>query len=104
MGRTPGQIRQEFVGAYGQWILLAPSRSGINLVAWVLPLLLVLGGLVTAVFAIRRWTVSRVAIRSPVATARTVGQPEHGSPGDGLSPADRRLLERELARIEEETE
>ena len=91
-GESPDQIRQGFVRAYGEWILLAPSRSGINLVAWVAPILLLLGGLVLAAAAVGRWTRGR----APRARA-------DGSAGN-LSASDRRLLERALAAAPEEPE
>ena len=58
-GRTPGQIRSEFASSYGEWILLTPPKSGIDLIAWVAPLLLMLGGLAGVVVAVRRWTSGR---------------------------------------------
>jgi len=93
-GETPDQIRQGFVRAYGEWILLAPPRRGINLVAWVAPILLLLGGLALAWTAVRRWT----SVRAPgprAVPSRSVGD---------LSASDRRLLERALAAASEEPE
>jgi cytochrome c-type biogenesis protein CcmH len=83
-GRTPSQIRAEFVSAYGEWILLAPPKSGIDLVAWAGPLLLLVGALLLAVRTLRRWT-----------SNRSEGSHAHAT-GD-LSPDDRRLLESALA-------
>jgi len=91
-GESPDQIRQGFVRAYGEWILLAPPRSGINLVAWVAPVLLLLGGLAMALVAIGRWT-----------RGRGPGAFPDGSGGD-LPASDRRLLERALAAASEEPE
>lgn len=94
-GRSPDEIRAEFVAAYGEWILQAPPPRGINLVAWVGPAVLFLAGMVTAGAAIRRWT----------AHASRRARPDQD--GDGpppLSPADRRLLDRALAGAPEEPE
>ena len=99
-GRTPDQIRARFVAAYGQWILLSPPRGGIDLVAWIAPLLLLLGGLVAALIAIRRWTLGRTPSRAADA-ADSIAFPGRGST---LSPSDRRLLERALASAEDEPE
>jgi cytochrome c-type biogenesis protein CcmH len=55
-GKTPEQVKAYFVSKYGEWILLAPSAHGFNLVAYAVPLLVVLGGGAGIVFAVRRWT------------------------------------------------
>lgn len=69
-GRTPDQIRAEFVAAYGEWILIAPPRKGINWVAWLGPLALAVAGgaalvLVIATWARRRGPVIDIAARDP---------------------------------------
>jgi cytochrome c-type biogenesis protein CcmH len=55
-GRTPDQVKAYFVSKYGEWILLAPKPRGFNLVAYAIPLLVVVGGGAAIVFAVRRWT------------------------------------------------
>lgn len=55
-GKTPDQVKAYFVSKYGEWILLAPSARGFNLVAYAVPLLVVLGGGAGIVIAVRRWT------------------------------------------------
>jgi cytochrome c-type biogenesis protein CcmH len=99
-GLTPDQIRARFVASYGQWILLSPPRRGINLVAWVAPLLLLVGGLLLAVVAVRRWTLSGRAGGGPAPAPPGNG----GAPVDRLSESDRRLLDRALASAQEEPE
>lgn len=92
-GRTPQEIRAEFVAAYGEWILQAPPPRGINLVAWAAPAVLLLAGLVTAGVALQRWT------------ARPSRRDLPGADGRGpapLSAADRRLLDRALAGAPED--
>jgi cytochrome c-type biogenesis protein CcmH len=88
-GKPPETIRREFVAAYGESVLLVPPRRGAGLVPWVAPALLLAGGLVAAVLALRRWRG-----RAPAASA--------APPSTRPSGADRRLLERALARIDEE--
>jgi cytochrome c-type biogenesis protein CcmH len=87
-GRSPEAIRREFVAAYGESVLLVPSRRGVGLVAWVAPALLLAGGLLAAALAVRRWRARGAAAAAP--------------PTPRASPADRALLERALARFEED--
>jgi cytochrome c-type biogenesis protein CcmH len=56
-GRSPDQIRTRFVAAYGEWILLSPPARGAGLVAWAIPVIVVLGGVTVGGLALRRWTV-----------------------------------------------
>jgi cytochrome c-type biogenesis protein CcmH len=86
-GRSSEQIRAEFVGAYGEWILLSPPKHGIDLVAWAGPVLMVLVGLVVGGLALRKWT---------------AGQGEEA--GEALSARDRGLLEKALSKIPDEPE
>lgn len=80
-GRSPDEIRDQFVRAYGQWILLAPPKRGLDLLAWVVPAVLVGGAVLAAWLAVRRWTL----FARPDAL-----QIE-------LNPADRTLLDRAMA-------
>ena len=43
-GRTDQEIRDFFTSRYGEWALLEPPASGMNLLVWLLPLLLLVGG------------------------------------------------------------
>ena len=55
-GETPAQIRAYFVSKYGEWILLEPAMTGLNIALYVFPVLAVIGGLAFVVFLVRRWT------------------------------------------------
>jgi cytochrome c-type biogenesis protein CcmH len=55
-GESPEQIKAYFVGRYGEWILLEPKMTGLNILLYVLPVVLVLGGLALVVMLVRRWT------------------------------------------------
>lgn len=92
-GKTPEQIHQDFARAYGAWILESPPKRGIDLVAWIAPVLLVLGGLGAAGVAVWRWTGRGLAGRVAPAAA---GEPAR------LSEGDRSLLELALADAKEE--
>lgn len=43
-GKSEQEIREYFIGKYGEWVLLEPKPQGMNLLVYVLPLLLVVGG------------------------------------------------------------
>jgi cytochrome c-type biogenesis protein CcmH len=55
-GKTPDGVRAYFISKYGEWILLAPKPQGFNLVAYLAPALLFLGGLAGIALVVRRWT------------------------------------------------
>ena len=55
-GEQPDQVIQYFVEKYGDWILLAPRRSGFTVLVWLAPALAVMTGLVVVTLLLRRWT------------------------------------------------
>lgn len=54
-GESPDEVKAYFVAKYGEWILLEPEARGFNLLVYLLPLGVVLGGLAAIVVALRRW-------------------------------------------------
>lgn len=76
-GESPEQIQRYFVGRYGEWILLEPAMTGLNVLLYALPVALVLGGLVIVVVLVRRWTAAEPA------TPAGAGRP--APPSDDLS-------------------
>ena len=54
-GKTTEQIKADFVDLYGPVVLGEPPRQGFNLVAWIVPILLMAGGLIGVVLLTRRW-------------------------------------------------
>lgn len=54
-GRSPEEIERSFVAAYGESVRLAPEPKGVNLIAWVVPVIALLGGGAIAVSVVRRW-------------------------------------------------
>jgi cytochrome c-type biogenesis protein CcmH len=55
-GDSPEQVRAYFASRYGEWILLEPKMSGLNILLYLLPVVLILGGLVLIVFLVKKWT------------------------------------------------
>lgn len=81
-GQGERQILEFFVGAYGESILAEPPRRGVGLGVWLVPPLLLAGGLVALALVVRGW----VRRRAPA--------PEAGAPpGTDLGVAE------ELARF-----
>lgn len=80
-GENREQVLQYFVDRYGEWILLAPRRSGFNLLVWVLPFVAVVVGLGIVAVLLRRWT-----RRAPSPAAA----------GPALDPAMRERIRREI--------
>ena len=79
-GGTPDEVRAFFVERYGEWVLLAPTREGLNLLPWLVPIAGVLLGLVVWAMLVRR--------RSP---------PETEAP----TSAERRRIQADLDALEE---
>jgi cytochrome c-type biogenesis protein CcmH len=91
-GWTRSQIKRELVAEYGTRILAAPPRQGWNLLAWVLPLVGVLGGAGVIGFLAWGWS-------------RRREEPDHlpgpqSLNGRPLDPELERRLDEELARFD----
>jgi len=55
-GRSSDEVKAYFVSKYGEWILLEPKAHGVNLTVYVVPMVLLLGGAVGILLAVRKWT------------------------------------------------
>jgi cytochrome c-type biogenesis protein CcmH len=101
-GEDTQSIKNYFVNQYGPQVLGEPPREGFNLLAWILPMAVLLGG---GVFLFTR---GRQMIQGSRESAlETPGAPVASSPtasstGAGESPEDRyaRRLDEELARYD----
>lgn len=62
-GKSPDEVKAYFVSKYGEWILLQPKASGANLLVYILPIVLVLGGAFFIWMMVRKW--SRAATPDP---------------------------------------
>jgi cytochrome c-type biogenesis protein CcmH/NrfF len=54
-GDSDGLVLQSFVQRYGPTVLIAPTTTGFNRIAWVMPYLVLALGLATVVFIVRSW-------------------------------------------------
>ncbi len=54
-GKTPEEVTAYFVDRYGEWILLKPTAQGFNWTVWLLPILMLAGGLFFVFLTARRW-------------------------------------------------
>ena len=84
LGKTREEILTYFSGKYGEKILSAPTTTGFNIIAWVMPFAVVLIAAALIVFLTRRW---RRAVRA-----------EAPAPAPADDPALRARLEAELDR------
>ena len=57
---------QAFVQKYGPTVLIAPTTTGFNRVAWVMPYLVLVLGLTTVVLIVRTWRTRPLAIPAGV--------------------------------------
>jgi cytochrome c-type biogenesis protein CcmH len=84
-GDTKTQIENELIGTFGQSVIARPSTHGFDVIAWLLPLVGLLGGAAIVGFAAWRWSRAR------------------GPAGPGEPPLDaevERRIDDELARYD----
>ncbi|MFL5921633.1 MAG: cytochrome c-type biogenesis protein CcmH [Gaiellaceae bacterium] len=87
-GATRSEIKRELVAQWGTRILAAPPRHGFDLLAWLLPIVGVLGG--AAVIGVLAWRWSRS--REPAV--------EWSLKARRLGPEEERRLDDELRRFD----
>jgi cytochrome c-type biogenesis protein CcmH len=56
LGKSPDEVKEYFVEKYGEWVLLRPKARGFNLLVYVMPVLILLGGGVFVFSKARKWT------------------------------------------------
>lgn len=86
LGQGDGEreVLAYFRGAYGDWIILRPRATGLNLLVYVLPAIALLGGGVWLVVVLRRW--------SAAGTGGVGGSGAAGEPDGDLSAEDEAWL------------
>ncbi len=69
-GMSAGEVLDQFAADYGEKVLTAPTKSGFNLTAWILPFaVLGIAGMVLG-FALRTWRTRQVALPDEDEVAR----------------------------------
>ncbi|MGH7795245.1 MAG: cytochrome c-type biogenesis protein CcmH, partial [Candidatus Binatia bacterium] len=58
-GQTPEQVKEFFVSKYGEWVLLKPKTTGFSALLWILPYVVLVLGVMTALWFIRRWATAK---------------------------------------------
>jgi cytochrome c-type biogenesis protein CcmH/NrfF len=89
-GMNDQQVLDAMIKQYGPLAYVEPPKTGFGLVAWLMPILYLLGGLALVVVVMKRWR------RRPVAVASAVG-----ANGVHVSPE---LLARARRQAQRETE
>jgi cytochrome c-type biogenesis protein CcmH len=64
-GGSDDQILKQFVDKYGSVVLAAPTTTGFNRVAWIMPYLALVVGFGLCVFFVRAWKNRRPALAAP---------------------------------------
>jgi cytochrome c-type biogenesis protein CcmH len=54
-GKSEQEVIQYFVSRYGDRILLSPPMQGLTLLAWLVPVTLMIGGVLLVFFVLRSW-------------------------------------------------
>lgn len=55
-GKTDEEVTDYFVEKYDEWILLEPKASGFNLAVYLLPVVMLVGGVGLVVYLARKWS------------------------------------------------
>lgn len=70
-GRSDREIIDYYVARYGDWILMRPPARGFSLLAWLVPIVGVLGAVVFVMVVLRRWARTDASAQSVADGART---------------------------------
>jgi cytochrome c-type biogenesis protein CcmH len=89
-GDTKSEIERKLVAQFGPEVIAKPSRHGFDLVAWLLPLVLLIGGAVAVALAVWRWRRP-----PPPPTESPLSSDE-----EPLAPELERRVDEELARFD----
>jgi cytochrome c-type biogenesis protein CcmH len=86
-GLTVKQIEDRMVGLYGTGVLAKPPKHGFSLLVYVIPPVVVLGGILLLFYTVPRWRRKAAAARDAAGTAE----------GPAISEQESQRLDEELA-------
>ena len=93
-GKSTEQIKEFFVSKYGEWVLLRPKTTGVSALLWILPYVVLVCGILAALWFIRRWTTKKPPAEVPTSESVAANQAQRDSLRE----------EFQLPDIEDETE
>jgi cytochrome c-type biogenesis protein CcmH len=88
-GKSDQEVRDYFVARYGEWVLLQPKAEGVNLLVWLGPVALLLGGAYVIARQVRR----EPEPAAPATSPSTPGAPASDDSVDPYLAAVRRELD-----------
>jgi cytochrome c-type biogenesis protein CcmH len=91
-GQSEQQIIQYFVSRYGNSILWSPPKQGFTMLAWIIPIAILLCGALLLVLVMRGWLASGRATRSPASAEDAIED----------APLDAGELQQFQAQLEQE--
>jgi cytochrome c-type biogenesis protein CcmH len=89
-GLTKDQIKDELVAEYGPDVLAEPETDGFDLLAWLVPGVVVLIGAVAIFVGLRRWRSAGIAAETDASAGGA----------DALSTDEQDRLDADMARYE----
>jgi cytochrome c-type biogenesis protein CcmH/NrfF len=75
-GKTDEQVLQAMIQEYGPLAYVEPPKSGFGLVAWLMPILYLSGGLALVIVVMKRWRKRPVAIAAAAGASNVRVSPE----------------------------
>lgn len=93
LGDGEREVLAYFRGAYGDWIILRPRASGLNLLVYILPAIALLGGGAWLFVVLRRWSASG---RDPTSVSEASDAASDLDVTSDLSPEDEAWLRRSV--------
>jgi cytochrome c-type biogenesis protein CcmH len=88
-GKTDQEVRDYFIARYGEWVLLQPKAEGFNLLVWLGPVALLLGG---------GYVIARQVKRAPAQATPA----EPSAPATPAAPATNDSVDPYLAAVRRE--